>query len=425
MSFGVSFGDLVLASTLAWRVYKACKESGENFQRLSSEVASLHVVLKETEDYLSEEVRDLDISRVNRLRILTDGCHDTLKDLEKLIRSYENLGTQAQRAWDRFRFGLQDLTDIRSRLVSNVTLLTAFNASLINSSTSRIEKRLNKFICEVRAGHREGSVVTTPGVTETIESPDVWAQLQRELEDVGISPAIVEENHEYIAQWIKAALEQGLMDEDDPTEVDHSSLHLPLHVDFAYGGLSPAALGVANEEFEEELRKQQSNRPIEEILKLLTVDVIEPSTRKKSLTDPTRLIKKLFVKSTAIIEAASDGDIEKVAKLLSLGCNVNATERWGWSALSMCAYGGHLAIAKLLLEHGADLDIVDVDGDTPTQIATTRAHSELVILFDEVRAERDRRAREQDAETARGPILEGERLVQHRTAITEIPKQPG
>lgn len=95
MSFGVSFGDLVLASSLAWKVYKACKDSSEDFQRLSGDVASLHVVLKETEDYLGE-FRDLDVSRVNRLRILADGCRDTLQDLEKLLRSYDNLGTQVQ-----------------------------------------------------------------------------------------------------------------------------------------------------------------------------------------------------------------------------------------------------------------------------------------------------------------------------------------
>jgi hypothetical protein len=95
MSFGVSFGDLVLASKLAWTVYKACKDSGESFQRLSGEVASLHVVLKETEDYL-DEFPDLDTSRVNRLQILTSGCHGTLKDLEKLMRSYDGLGTQVQ-----------------------------------------------------------------------------------------------------------------------------------------------------------------------------------------------------------------------------------------------------------------------------------------------------------------------------------------
>ncbi|KAI8628430.1 hypothetical protein F5Y19DRAFT_476414 [Xylariaceae sp. FL1651] len=405
MSFGVGFGDLVLASKLAWAVYKACKDSGESFQRLSSEVASLHVVLKETEDYLNE-FPELDTSRVNRLQILTDGCYSTLQDLEKLMQSYDRLGTQVQRTWDRFRFGLEDLADIRSRLVSNATLLTAFNSSLINSSTTRMEKRLNKFICEVRAGHREGSVVTTPGVAETIESPDVWAQLRRELEDVGISPAVVEENHEFISQWMKSALAHGLMDEDDPAEANH--LHL-LPSDSGYGGstaFSTTELSVANEEFEEELRKRQANRPIEEIFKPLTVETVETSVRKKSITDPARLIKKLFVKNTAIIQAASDGDIEKVAELLSLGCNVNAKDRWGWSALSMCAYGGHLAIARLLLEQGADLDNVDVDGDTPMQLATTRGHSELVILFDETRAERDRLAREHDGELPRGPIVE-------------------
>ncbi|KAI0426266.1 hypothetical protein F5Y09DRAFT_351415 [Xylaria sp. FL1042] len=240
MSFGVSFGDVVLASTLAWRVYKACKDSDESFRRLSGEVASLHFVLKETEDYLGE-FYDLDVS------------------------------------------------------LSNVTLLTAFNSSLINSSTIRMEKRLNKLFCEVRAGHREGSVVTTPGVAETIGSPDIWQQLRRELEDVEISPVVVEENYEYIAQSIKAALAQGLMDEEDPTEVDRPR-HLPMLADSGYGGspvFSPAVLAVAHKEFEEEFREKQTNRLI---LKPPIIDVVDPSTRKRSLTDPTRLIKKVIRK---------------------------------------------------------------------------------------------------------------------------------
>ncbi|KAI0386406.1 hypothetical protein F5Y04DRAFT_121841 [Hypomontagnella monticulosa] len=395
MSFGVGFGDLVLASKLAWSIYKACKDSGENFKRLSSEVASLHVVLKETEDYLTE-FSDLDTSRKNRLTILTDGCHSTLQDLEKLLKTYERLGTQAQRTWDRMRFGLEDFADIRSRLVSNATLLTAFNSSLANSSTTRIERRLNKFICEVRAGYREGSVVTTPDVVETIESPDVWAQLRRELEDVGISPAIMEEHHEYISEWMKSVLAQGLADEDDSAH-----LHNMVSPDSGYGGsivASSVDMSTANEEFESDMRRRQNDRPVEEIFKTLSVETSTPSVRKKSITDPTRLLRKLFVKEDALVQAASDGDIDKVAKLLSIGCNVNARDRWGWSALSMCAYGGHVAIARLLLEHGADLYNVDVDGDTPMQIASTRGHSEVAILFDEAQAERDRLARELDDE---------------------------
>ncbi len=66
----------------------------------------------------------------------------------------------------------------------------------------------------------------------------------------------------------------------------------------------------------------------------------------------------------------------------------------------MCAYGGHVAIARLLLEHGADLYNVDVDGDTPIQIASTRGHSEVAIVIDEAQAEQDRLARELDTEPA-------------------------
>ncbi|KAI8965163.1 hypothetical protein F5Y11DRAFT_362629 [Daldinia sp. FL1419] len=319
MSFGVGFGDLVLASKLARNVYKACKDSGE----------TLHVRLKEAEDYIDESP-ELDTSRKNRLNILTDGCNTTLEDLQKLLKSYERLGTQAQKTWDRMRFGLEDLAGIRSRLVSNATLLTAFNGTLVNSSTTRIEKKLNKSICEVRAGYREGSVITTPDAVEAIESLDAW----------------------------------GLINEDPTKALDKTK-------------------------FELEMRKKQAKRLIDEVFKPLTIESVAPSVRKKSITDPTRLIRKLFAKGDALVQAASDGDMD----------NVNAKDRWGWSALSMCAYGGHLAIARLLLEHGADLFSVDVDGDTPMQIHSYNPWSLgstyiVVILFDEAQTGRDRLARE-------------------------------
>lgn len=185
---------------------------------------------------------------------------------------------------------------------------------------------MNKFICEVRAGYREGSVVTAADVVETIESPDVWAQLRRELEDVGISPAIVEEHHEYISNWMKSVLAQGLAEEDVPPELND-----PLSPDSGYGGsiTSYTEMSKADEEFESDMRKKQAERPLEEIFKPLTAESVTPSVRKKSLTDPTRLLRKLFAKEDALVQAASDGDIRKVSKLLSIGCNVNARDRWG------------------------------------------------------------------------------------------------
>ncbi|KAJ3793196.1 hypothetical protein GGU11DRAFT_423311 [Lentinula aff. detonsa] len=389
MSFGIGIGDVFLVSKFAWTIYKSCKDSGDDFKRLSNEVASLHVVLKETEDYLNE-FSDLDTSRRYRLRILTDGCNGALKDLERLLNSYESLGTQAQRTWDRMRFGLEDLADVRSRLVSQATLLTAFNSTLINSSTTRIEKRLNKFISEVRAGYREGSVVSTSDVAESIESPDVWHQLRRELEDVGISPVVMEENHQYISNWMKAALSQGLANELPPGDPDTPSTTHGSGSEGSSNSSSMATIVVNDLEFEAELQRKQVVKP---------VDIGFPSVRKKM--DPSRLIQKLFQKDTAIILAASDGDLNKVIKLIGLGCNVNARDRWGWSALSMAAYGNHLAMARVLLDHCAKMDNVDVDGDIPRQLAVNRGHSDMVILLDEVCAERDLQAREQDTERPR------------------------
>jgi hypothetical protein len=53
------------------------------------------------------------------------------RELEALHDRYESLNTQAQRSWDRMRFGLKDLSDVRQRLVSSTTMLTSFNTALI------------------------------------------------------------------------------------------------------------------------------------------------------------------------------------------------------------------------------------------------------------------------------------------------------
>jgi len=53
-------------------------------------------------------------------------------------------------------------------------------------------------------------------------------------------------------------------------------------------------------------------------------------------------------------------------------------------------------IAKLLLDHGAEIDNVDVDGDTPELLATNRKHPAVVFLLDEERHKRDAKIREDD-----------------------------
>jgi hypothetical protein len=47
----------------------------------------------------------------------------------------------------------------------------------------------------------------------------------------------------------------------------------------------------------------------------------------------------------------------------------------------MCGYGGYLDIVCSLLDHGADLDNVDMDGDASEILARNRVHADMVILF--------------------------------------------
>ncbi|KAJ6557866.1 hypothetical protein B0H19DRAFT_1148822 [Mycena capillaripes] len=446
MSFGMGLGDIVLVTTLTWKLYKSCKESSEDFRRLSTELGSLHVVLSEARDYLEEHGEDLADSRKNRLIMLMEGCQGPLDELEALYQRYESLSTQAQRSWDRMRFGLKDLSDVRQRLVTHTTMLTTFNSTLVNSSTTRIEKKLNKFITEVQAGMREGSVISDASVATTIQSPDVWAELRRELEDVGISAVVVEERREFIVEWLKDAFARGLLEgnghvvgiEDagiidrsltpegfcsrssTPTNDDTSRNPTPTNDfdhDSGYYTGAPSdwshdnsehntvghrgeAMNAATSAFTADVRRNRNERKMTEILDPLaasTIYSLPPSSSTSTLRTRRRtfgLIEKLFQKQTAIVQAASDGEIDRVARLLSLGMDVNAVDRWGWSALSMCGYGGYVAIARLLLDHGATMDNVDVDGDTPKSLAEQRGHTDLVIMLEEEEAIRKLRAKE-------------------------------
>jgi hypothetical protein len=133
MSFGFGVSDFITVPAFAWKVYKSCKDSSEDFRNISSEVVSLHIVLKETAEYLSEQ--NLEPDTEAQLNSLGKGCRDVLNDLEGLLTKYDSLGTKSQRVWDRLTWGLEDISAVRERLTSNIAMLTAFNTVLAKCVT--------------------------------------------------------------------------------------------------------------------------------------------------------------------------------------------------------------------------------------------------------------------------------------------------
>ena len=100
------------------------KGSVESFHNISSEVLSLHAVLKESRENLLEP--QLPPERENRLRVVLGGCTMVLEDLQTLVTKYERLGSKSKSKVDRMKWPNENIAEIRSRLTSNAVLLTAF-----------------------------------------------------------------------------------------------------------------------------------------------------------------------------------------------------------------------------------------------------------------------------------------------------------
>jgi hypothetical protein len=136
MSFGYGVGDVITVATLAWNVYKMCKDSPGVYKTVSSDALSLHIVLRETDELIAEEsARDAEAA--TRLNQISMGCKEVLDDLQGLLDKYNSLGTQAQRTWDRMEFGMEDIATIRSRLIAQAGMLTAFNSAVTRYAQSQ------------------------------------------------------------------------------------------------------------------------------------------------------------------------------------------------------------------------------------------------------------------------------------------------
>lgn len=301
---------------------------------------------------------------------------------------------------------------------------------MISSSQARVEKKLEKFIAEVRAGLREGSVVSSHQ-PQTLDNADSWNDLQRELEDIGLSAGMVSEHQEYIKAWFKDVISSGLLDEGKTKNVSATDDEGP-GSDFAVARRSRmihSSSATAVPSLATSISFGSSNalsaqttlvdRPPstynpglvrtrtmpKDIDALLSHDDppfpnLPPPTRSDTAAShspamllrkyslPSLLLFRLLQKDAKLIEAASDGSLERVATLVSRGANVNVRDKWGWTALSMAAYGGHESISKLLLACGAEIEIEDVDGDSPLDLATNRGHTAVVIAIEEERASR-------------------------------------
>jgi ankyrin repeat protein len=75
-----------------------------------------------------------------------------------------------------------------------------------------------------------------------------------------------------------------------------------------------------------------------------------------------------------LIEAAHYGDVDRMSLLIDGGADVNGVALDGWTPLTQAAFTGHLEAVRLLLTRGADINRGTV---TPLHWGAFRGHLEV------------------------------------------------
>jgi len=115
--------------------------------------------------------------------------------------------------------------------------------------------------------------------------------------------------------------------------------------------------------------------------------LLEPTKDRDWLEAEDRLLKPFLVEAsktpeTKLHEASSNGDVEKIKKLIEYGVDVNAKEGNNkYTPLALSCQHGNIEAVKLLLDNGADIEARDHYNETALCIASRNGRSDIVQLL--------------------------------------------
>ena len=81
---------------------------------------------------------------------------------------------------------------------------------------------------------------------------------------------------------------------------------------------------------------------------------------------------------TALIKASEKGNLDIVEYLIKKEADVNAIDKNNYTALIHASLRGYLKIVKYLVENGADINIETKDGKTVSMYASEYRHTDIV-----------------------------------------------
>ena len=311
----------------------------------------------------------------------------------------------------------------------NPTISSLFDYLILTSYRSshrRLEKKLNLLIAEVRAGKREGSVISTQSFDTTARNDqETWEALRRELEDIGISPGVITEKRQFIIAWFEEAVAEGRLEEDATSDDSSGGISLHESEDLAGASDDPSMHSekVSSITFEPSSTQgraalRSGSRASSPLRQPAAGSSSLPQKKGNSRMRVTYLLQKLLGRESQFLQAAVFGDVSTVEMLLdkgvdiqvqtsryrhwgdtalhlasslgnektvqfllSKGADVHAKDGFGETALHRAAISSNNRVIELLLEHGADIDLKQLMGRTALMEAATHGHQDTVQLL--------------------------------------------
>lgn len=267
---------------------------------------------------------------------------------------------------------------------------------------------MNLLITEVRAGKREGSVVSVQTFNSAAHrDQETWDALRRELEDIGILPGVIAEKRHFIIAWFQEAVAAGELEEDVPSEGPDESAHDSDSLndrDEAESSTNPTRIvaehrssvssnAAARREPEETARKPGNVLPgVYDFQEIFTRGA---QTKQKAESGPSQeqkkagkmrhrisdLVNSLQAPDKQVVKAIHAKDAVRVGLALDKGADIELKDVLGYSPLSLASASGSLSVVQVLLDRGAETESKTSSGFTPLIKATSRRYPDQLAII--------------------------------------------
>lgn len=237
---------------------------------------------------------------------------------------------------------------------------------------------LKKFFDEIRTERRKGSVMST----QTIDSlsPDdreSWRQLRKELESVGITPALFTEHHSFIVATLQKAIHDGDLEEDIALDRSNTA-ESGQETLFSTQPISLTTTEASAKLPDTSIRRPSSQDPYPKETSSNEMPK-KGNLRFSKITSRIMEILYRFTTTKRFLEAASTGDAILTQRILE---RKRLSSGNLGHALLKASRHGHVEVVKLLLARSViDVNFKDRMTETPLSWAAVTGDEVIVKLL--------------------------------------------